>query len=264
MNKLSERLNILPLIVRKILAPILWIIGILVSLYVLYVVIITIMYAIWVYQDYKYSKFRKTQPFNSTLWKKAFIGPDGKEDHYLEDAFDRCYMYKDLVKNHLRLHMTYEAVIKLLGDSYPYGDVSYYVNPELKSIDYFLGRCELGDRLLCFTPEYERAVSIVHFYFDKNQKLVAVKMHSDNGYKKYPMRDKNISIKDIENKYPGGWGNKDFLFECNTKLNYYGTFECKRYVEETYNYGPSKGKISYNAEYCNVDEIKNKWGYEMW
>lgn len=198
------------------------------------------------YDDFKYNKFRNLRPFNSEKWKKAFLKSDGKEIDFLDQEqnqrFDRCYMYKDLIKKQLHFDMSYEEVKDLLGIP---EEVIYFVNPDMKCIYYFLGYCTKSS---CgYNPVSDLEERYIFLYFDKNLKLIAYgRQYEELGSITY---DKRLLLKETKR-----------LFSCNTKSGYYKTVDCVRTTEKI----TKTGGVSTDFEYCKREEVKTKWGYALW
>lgn len=174
-----------------------WVIGVLVVL-ILYIFLSSL------HVDYFwYNKLRLTKPFDSVAWKKV-IWKEGIIEVLNQDEYTRCYMYRDLVKNHLHLNMTYKKVVELLGDLSD-GWTEYYADPELKTKKYFLGYCTSNSiEILGFGPNLNALV----LYFDRNKKLVAFSRTYGANEKKDIQQNQNISI---ENSKP--------IITCNYKIN---------------------------------------------
>ena len=176
------------------------------------------------YSNFSNNKFRYPKPFDPVIWQQT--NPQELEGG--DKIYNRCYMYKDLVKNQLHFGMDYEKVIKILGNP---SRISYYSIPVSKVINYYLGSCRQE-----FSINTGGAIGYsFELIFDHNSKLIAFGHRDDWHKKKWQVFSKE----------------KDDLFFC------YADGECARFVE---NPGHPHRKI----EECKKSEVKSKWGYELW
>jgi hypothetical protein len=117
-------------ILKKIGKGLAWIIGVM-------AVVIFVGWQCW--EWYYYRTYYASQKFDQEKWKETKKRWKNETlSDVLYGTINRCKMYDDLVKNHLKKGMTLKEVEELLGEEKP--DV-YCVDKKIKCSTYHMGTC---------------------------------------------------------------------------------------------------------------------------
>jgi len=140
-----------------------------------YLTVTEIVPCVWKFNMYGTSKF------DSTKWTETIDGKHGTVHRYL---LNRCSMYNDLTKKHLKKGMKLKEVTDMLGDDG--NDLLYYcTNKKAKCLTYTLGSCLNGALSKSLIVEYFGFYDRQFMYvcFDGNEEFISSgKSFGENEY----------------------------------------------------------------------------------
>lgn len=110
MTSIKSVLLVVIKIIKRILKYIAVFVG---SIIGMILFIILIIFLVYQYNCYSYDKFRQTKPFDSAIWQDAI---PRREERGSDRSYLRCNMYRDLIKNYLHFGISYDEVVRLLGE----------------------------------------------------------------------------------------------------------------------------------------------------
>lgn len=134
---------------------------------------------------YEYDKIRKERPYSKEEWK-----PEISTMLTINGDYPRCYMYKDLIKNHLYIGMSEKEVRELLGGQTI--SIRKYNGTYVKRYGYLIGKCTKSG--FSFTTDGLQYWG-VDMILDADNKVIAIKDKDKSSDKKFRKINEESDLK---------------------------------------------------------------------